>query len=236
MSERPAELAPSAPPDASSPGAESGATATFLAELRGGGGDGGPGAGGERKSKLSGPTLLVLGVVAAGIAILFGMRKFATGGAGDFSPVKIEYTPDAAAAARAKSQRAVLDALERSGTPVQVPSDQIKKNPFELAARPKGTTEPVKPTGVSDEQKAAERQKKVLEALGTLRLNGIMDGRTPLARINGETVRAGDALADTPFTVKSITGRTVVLECEGKEYQLGMEAAKTPGAVPRRGK
>lgn len=243
MSARPGELATTptdTPADpASQDNSTSGATASFLAELRGSGAENSPGASPEKKSKFSGPTLLVLGVAGAGVLLLLGMRKFATGGAADFNPIKIEYTRDAAAVARANAQRSVLDALERSGSPVQVPTDQIKKNPFELASKPKVATDAT-PAGPSSDQiqarTAAERAKKVADALAALKLNSVMDGPTPLARINGETVRAGDTLTDGLFTVKHISGRTVVLESDGKEYQLQMEASKLPGAGPRRGK
>lgn len=245
MSARPGELAPTSQtednPEAAASDATSGATASFLAELRGANGENPAGAGAEKKSKLSGPTLLVLGVVGAGVLLLLGMRKFATNGGGEFNPIKIEYTQDPAAAARAKAQKGVLDALERSGSPIQIPTEQIKKNPFELASNPKVTTEVTPtPAGMSEAEKqaraAAEKIKKTVETLASLKLNGVMDGPTPLARINGETVRAGDTLADGLFTVKEITGRTVILESGGKEYQLNMEASKVPGASPRRGK
>ena len=57
------------------------------------------------------------------------------------------------------------------------------------------------------------RRGKVQTALAQLKINGIIGGSNPVARISGEAVRVGDTIGDPPlFRVKSIQGRSVELE------------------------
>jgi len=65
----------------------------------------------------------------------------------------------------------------------------------------------------------------VVDTLASLTLQGVLGGTIPVARVSGETVRVGDTLSEI-FTVKLITGRTVTLETDGKEFQLTMEEPK----------
>lgn len=208
---------------------------SFLAELRGASSaDAADGvvtkAGGGGRS-VSTPAVLVAVVLVACAGLLWGMRKLGVGPLTGFDEVKIDYTPEGSA--KNGAHKKLLGELERSGQPVQVPTEQITKNPFKLAAKPNDVIEPAKDNSEEILQKQlaatakrkAEHEKKIADTLASLALQGVLGGTIPVARVSGETVRVGDTLAEL-FTVKSITGRTVTLEADGKEFQLTMEEPK----------
>lgn len=243
MSSKPGALAnvtPSEPPAEAADGG--GAGGNFLTEIR----SGGAGVEGAPvietppapRFKISGPTALVLVVAAVGIGALLGMRKLTAPGSA-LATVTIDYTPGKRSAADA--HRRLVEVLDRSSTPVQVPTDQIKKNPFQLSVAPAAA--PIAPGGEDKEAmeirlRAAElaaRQKKLVDALGTLKVNGVMKGAVPVARVNGELVRVGDPVGDGLFRVSAIGERGVTLAADGKEYELTMEEVSSGGAKgPRR--
>ncbi len=210
---------------------------SFLAELRGASNTDSAegvvakgGASGSEK-RVSTPAVLVAVVLASCAGLLWGMRALGVGPLTGGEDVKIDYTPEGAA--KNGAHKKLLGELERSSQPVQVPTEQITKNPFKLAAKPSDVIEPAKDN--SDEilqkqlaataKRKAEREKKIIDTLSSLALQGVLGGTIPVARISGETVRVGDTLSEL-FTVKSIIGRTVTLEADGKEFQLSMEEPK----------
>lgn len=242
MSTKPGALANVAPAEAPQ-GAEAAAgTSSFLTEIR----SGGTGADGAPvteipsapRFKVSGPTALVLVVAAVGIGALLGMRKLTSPGQAVAS-VNIDYTPGVRTATEAHKR--IVEVLDRSTTPVQVPTDQIKKNPFQFATAPRAETttdnQSEKEALEAARRSAAEvaaRQKKIVDTLASLKVNGVMDGAVPVARVNGDMVRVGDQLAEGLFTVTAIGGRSVRLQVDGHEYELTMDET-TPGSKsPRR--
>jgi len=241
MSNKPGALANVPPTDA--PEAQSsGAGSSFLTEIRSGGAgaDGSPAleAPSAGRFKVSGPTALVLVVAAVGIGALLGMRKLTSPGAAVAS-VSIDYTPGQRTAGEAHKR--LVDVLDRSTTPVQVPTDQIKKNPFQFATAP-SNAEPIAKGGEDDEARAARlraaeiaaRQKQIGDQLATLRVNGVMNGVVPVARINEEMVRLGDTVSDGLFTVTAIGGRSVTLQADGREYEITMTETTGNSKSPRR--
>ncbi len=181
--------------------------------------------------KVSTPAVLVAVVLTVCAGLLWGMRKLGVGPLTGFDEVKIDYTPEGGA--KNGAHKKLLIDLERSSQPVQVPTEQITKNPFKLAGKPNDVIEPARDN--SDEilqrqlqataKRKADHEKMVVDTLASLTLQGVLGGTIPVARVSGETVRVGDTLGEI-FTVKSITGRTVTLETDGKEFQLTMEEPK----------
>jgi hypothetical protein len=212
------------------PEAAAGTTAAFLTELRGGGG-GGDGGIAAAKGKLGGPTLLVAGIMATGLVLLLGMRHFGKKEVLTAAPVKLDYTPDEALGKRERIGQKNLEIIRRTSAPPQVPGDEIKKNPFELASKPV-SNEPGQPqvnlNAEAAKRDAEERARRVAQVQGTLaslKLQSVMDGPTPIARVSGEIVRVGDTLSEI-FTVTAITGRSVTLQVDGKDFLLEMAEMK----------
>jgi len=242
MSTKPGALAPVAPSDGPEQAESGGGSSSFLSEIRSGGvgADGAPlpESTSPPRFRVSGPTALVLVVAAVGIGALLGMRKLTSPGAA-MATVNIDYTPGQRGVADAHKR--LVEVLDRSTTPVQVPTDQIKKNPFQFATAPTTAT-PIAKGGEDAEAAAirmraaelAARQKKIVDALGTLKVNGVMQGSVPVARVNGEMVRIGDTIAEGLFTVAAIGGRGVTLQADGREYELAMEEVTSGSKAPRR--
>lgn len=210
---------------------------SFLAELRGAssaaeGQDGAaPKGGGGAANRVSTPAVLVAVVLASCAGLLWGMRALGVGPLTGGEEIKIDYTPEGKA--KNGAHKKLLGELERSSQPVQVPTEQITKNPFKLAAKPNDVIEPAADNSEellrkqldATAKRKAEREKKLVDTLASLALQGVLGGTVPVARVSGETVRVGDSVGEF-FTVKSITGRTVTLEADGKEFQLSMEEPK----------
>ncbi len=240
MSNKPGALAPVTPAETPEPAEGAGSTSSFLTEIRSGGGDGMsvPDVPAPSRFKISGPTALVLVVAAVGIGALLGMRRLASPRAA-MASVNIEYTPGQRAAGEAHDR--LIEVLDRSSTPVQVPTDQIKKNPFQFATAPT-TAEPMAKGGEDEEAKAARlraaeiaaRQKQITDTLATLRVNGVMQGPVPVARVNNEVVRLGDTLGDGLFTITAIGGRGVTVQADGREYEITMDETSGNARSPRR--
>lgn len=210
---------------------------SFLADLRGASAaeaSDGPGAkaGASGPAKrVSTPAVLVAVVLASCAGLLWGMRALGVGPLTGGDEVKIDYTPEGKA--KNGAHKKLLGELERSSQPVQVPTEQITKNPFKLTGKPNDVIEAAADN--SDEllrkqldataKRKAEREKKLVDTLASMALQGVLGGSVPVARVSGETVRVGDTIGEF-FTVKAITGRMVTLEADGKEFQLSMEEPK----------
>ena len=176
--------------------------------------------------------VIVGGVVAAGVAVLFFLRQQGVGADLLFADTpKIDYNLDQPIDEQAEArQRRVMHNLTIGDGPLQVPSDQIGTNPFRLAQITQDETEvvneetgkpaePIKPTGPTPEELRLAQLDRLFTGLS---LNTVIAGRISLARINGQTYRVGDSVGEA-FTIKEITAdRTVILEAEGYEYVLEM--------------
>jgi hypothetical protein len=115
--------------------------------------------------------------------------------------------------------------LEAGSDVTQIPLDDVAINPFEwnidetVDLSSTGTTTPqVDPAELA----RREREQNIQSEFSVLRLNSVIGGSMPVARISGELVREGDKLG-TFFTVKQISTREVVLTVDGKDFVLSME-------------
>lgn len=186
-----------------------------------------------KSQKLSSIGLIVL-VVAAAAALLFGMRQLGMGPKLDFGNVQIDYPLEGDPAAKAVDHKRVLDDLLNGGKAVRVPIEQVQTNPFEWRSLKPDD----KPAAVSAEDPAArarreleQRKKRIADAAGALVLQSVMAGRIPIARISGETVRVGDRIADE-FTVRSIEKRHVDVEAsDGQLFTITL--GQQPPTPPR---
>ncbi len=126
----------------------------------------------------------------------------------------------------------LMTTLESGDRPLQVdPSKILQPSPFELKVEsatfvdntPRETPEEraLREAAEAKARAVRDRELAIERALGTLRLQSIVGGRIPAARVNAQIVRAGDVVADL-FAVKEIRDRSVILECDGKIYELGL--------------
>ncbi len=186
-----------------------------------------------RNSKFSMQTILTGVVLVAAVATVYTMRSLGMGAGGVMADIKIDYQLDAAPKSDPARYEKIVADLNQTGPPNQVPSDQIE-NPFVLEDHSAKAAD----TGPSDadlwadqaarsaaEQELAlqQRQAQIASDLKTLQLHGIMaGGAMPVCRINGKTRFVGSRVGKS-FKIKEINKKSVILEADGKEYELRME-------------
>lgn len=173
----------------------------------------------------SGTLVLLLVVVIAGAA-LWGMRELGKSGMPGFADVKIDYPLDELqlVATDTKGQD-ILQQLAISQQVPQLPLERVANNPFEwrgaMIQATTVTSAPVVNQVDQAEQARLARLKAIESEFSRLRLNSVMEGSMPVARISGELVRIGDRVGDY-FTVQDIRTRRVILEVDDKTYTLTM--------------
>lgn len=197
-------------------------------------------AGAAPKRKFNVQTIILVVVIAASAGMLYAMRRHGMGAGFTFQTVKIDYEWDSISPLTVAKQQRVLDDLARSGQPIKAPVDQLPKNPFVLdlsvAAPVVDPDVPAVDPG-AEAARMAELNRKIREreiqtALATVQLQSVMDGRVPIARINGTFVRVGDTVADV-FTVQAIHGRTVELAVDDRVFAVSMDDPMNDGARRR---
>lgn len=170
---------------------------------------------------------LVLVLVLGG-GLLWGMRKLGIGPLNHFAGASMpDYDMSQLGTNKTADHKRILDELTANYSKTQVPLDQVQRNPFRLAdglSKPevKPGEDPAKVTAEQQKRIALQRKDKVKAALANLKLNGVLGGSTPVARISGDAVRIGETVGDY-FTVKAIHGRSVELTCENEVYTLTMD-------------
>ena len=202
--------------------------ANILAELRGSS-DGASGVpdlstAAAPKRRLSVQNLIIVLAVVGSVGALFMMRQQGRSAGVSFTNVKIEPPPEPTGP-RFPDQARILADLARSTHASTLP-EKLDKNPFKFDAPAPLPGEPA-PAGVDPE---AERTRTLL---ATLQINAIMQGPTPVARINGRLVRVGDQI-DGLLMVSQINDRSVDFIGSGKTYTVNMGDGTHDGA-PRRG-
>jgi hypothetical protein len=178
---------------------------------------------------LSARWMVIVGVLLVGGALLWGMRQYArsSGMKVDLVVSRIDYDPAARRGRTTAEQERVLADLQQSTGRKATGGDNIDKNPFkfnEMVGTKKETVAVADPD--ADARRAQEaHQKRLAEIDGEfsrLRLAGILQGRVPLARINGRTVKVGDRVGEF-FLVGEISERHVVLfDVEERQHELSL--------------
>ncbi len=189
---------------------------------------------GGGKARISSAWLLIAGAVAISGGVLWGMRYVGMKG-GEGKGVTFDKSLVEAANRPRRDHTLVLEDLKSSRLGSQVPSEAVKKNPFRLADSM--VTGLPTPDLVDDDRarklaeqlenqkrREAERLAAIQMQLTALRLQTVMGGSSPLARISGRMVRVGDVVGEF-FKVRAIHGRTVDLDCDGAVFELKMTAA-----------
>ncbi len=168
-------------------------------------------------------------VLAVSAGLLWFMRGQGLGvDLADAKDVKIEYEVDEKAASDdIKRQHEVMFNLELSEDPVQVPADELKKNPFAMAALTGEDEEPVTQVAAKEPERRGPTPEEIREQqldrlAASLKLNTVLKGRVSLARINGKTYRIGDAV-ESEFILLSIEDRAVTLGADGITYEIELE-------------
>ncbi|HMN40162.1 MAG TPA: hypothetical protein PKE29_04905 [Phycisphaerales bacterium] len=182
-----------------------------------------------RKRKVS-TQVIALGILlAVGGGMIYGMRLL---GIGPLTTLAKTVLPDydlTKPSSHGADHKRILQDLAVDTSERQVPVDEVQKNPFKMGETVAAPLPPgADPTAAS--RAAAERAKRdadqkrarVQASLSTLKVNGIIGGVSPVARISGEAVRVGDTVGDD-FRVKAIHGRSVELEQDGQVYELHMD-------------
>lgn len=207
---------------------EDASAAALRMDLLGASSGGPDGAGAGAPRRFGGQAVLLGMVLLAAGGALFAMRYLGMGPRSSRGEeVKIDYDIDKAPIAG--DHMRVLADLSANRSAEQVPPDQVQRNPFRLegqltVAKP---DVPVDSRPVQDPAEVArrERARKIEAAFAGLELHTVLGGSNPIARISGKTVRPGDQVAEF-FTVASIEGRSVSLECDGRVYVLSLSEEK----------
>ncbi len=182
-----------------------------------------------RKRKVS-TQVIALGVLlAVGGGMIYGMRLL---GIGPLTTLAKTVLPDydlTKPSSHGADHKRILQDLAVDSSDRQVPVDEVQKNPFKMgevvsAPLPPGVDPTAANRAAAEKAKrdADQKRNRVQAALATLKVNGIIGGSSPVARISGEAVRVGDTVGDN-FKVKAIHGRSVDLEQDGQVYELHMD-------------
>ncbi len=171
-------------------------------------------------SRFHGIAVMLL-VVAVAAGVLFGMRRLGLAARFISMEVKIDYPLDKVGMTGKDHQTLLMD-LQSSGHIAQVPLADIQMNPFswrDLRTISQVASGP-DPAELSRQEREARRA-QASAAAAKLRLNSVVGGQIPVARISGELVRIGDRVASI-FTVAAIEGREVRLTYADMSFTLSL--------------
>jgi len=186
----------------------------------------------RRTRRLSMQTLVVAVVIAASAAALYLMRK-----QGIQAGMRLKTNPTMAneiekvtgPATSSGAEQRILADLVRASMSASDDFAHLEKNPFVLDAPVAEKLGPAVPDA------NAERQAQIRDRFANIRLNGVMEGPVPLARVNDRLVKVGDIVEDF-FLVAQIHDRSVDLIADGRTYSLNMgenAVAPAPGGGRR---
>jgi len=185
----------------------------------------------QSKSKVSGQVVLAGVVFALAGSAIYGMRFMGVNAAFGGESIKIDYTAEKGLESAKRFER-VMAELDASMSAVQVADGgSLGAASFLRPVEDEPDTGAYsEPTGIDDLDRlarlAAERRQLELEErtqliqgeLGRLNVQGIIGGRVPAARINGQPVRVGQSLG--VFEVVEISGKGVIVEADGARFEL----------------
>lgn len=182
------------------------------------------------RGKLSTQTLLLAVLLFSGVGIVYGMRVLGVGSLKNLASASVpDYDISKTGVNKTLEHKLAIEALHASDVRVQVPTEEVQKNPFKMADALSKTAAPAGDDDKRAKQMADKlrresesRKQHVADTVSKMKVNSILGGSNPVARIDGDFVRVGDTVADV-FTVKSIVGRTVELEVDGKVFALTMD-------------
>ncbi|MBX3385316.1 MAG: hypothetical protein KF768_01955 [Phycisphaeraceae bacterium] len=180
-------------------------------------------------------------IVAAG-GVVYGMRQMGIGPLKSFGAIKApEYDVTKGVSVANSDHQRVLRELSAAALTAQVPPEQVQKNPFRLA-------DALGPAPGDDDAKRSEAQRRAAEEktrkeaearkrqietrLTQLKINSIMTGARPMARVGDSMVRVGDTIEEL-FKVKAINNRSIEVEADGVTYLLSLDEEPSRKGAPR---
>ncbi len=189
------------------------------------------------KSGLPRGILLMAGILVIAVSALLIMRAYGNiSTRTDDATTSAAKTIDIALATLVKQQKSKINKDNKNGSDIsdtdkvitmfikdptskQVALDDVQKNPFTITMVEKKHGD----TGnlISVDRTRQEEKRRILDELGQMTLQSIMNGRTPVAVISGKIVRIGDQIGR--FHVDHIEGVGVTLSTKGQTYSLSME-------------
>ncbi|MBK9188798.1 MAG: hypothetical protein HUU18_02725 [Phycisphaerales bacterium] len=184
------------------------------------------------KRRLPAQALTCATVLGVSVLALWGMRQFGMKAGMTFAATTPELPSNDDA--KARSYERIMADLARVQRPLDVAIGEFRKSPFMLDTETTKIAASGLPAsiGPSDEERRArareQRRAELQMRAESLKLQSVMDGRTPLARINGSTIRVG-SIVDEEFTVESIKGRQVVLVADAMAFTLTMDSENREG-------
>ncbi|MBL8747177.1 MAG: hypothetical protein JNK58_12585 [Phycisphaerae bacterium] len=194
----------------------------------------------SKPNRFGGAVVLLLVAVTAG-GVLFGMRRLGMGPKLSLAEIKIDYPLDSDPLTASGDHERILSDLQSNGNVHRIPLEMVQTNPFAWRSLIQKETPAAKEQNAEEltRRQEEERKQKIRGAAGTLVVNSLLGGQVPMARIDGQLVRVGDRVGEF-FTVRSISGRVVELECEGEVFSLTMgepeegSPGRKGGGRPRR--
>lgn len=191
-----------------------------------GGAEGGPAQLSVPRKKVSTQMIVLAGVLVAGGGLLYTMRLMGIGPLKGLAVAKVpDYDMNNVGANKTAEHQRVLNELQANYVSSQVPLENVQRNPFRM---PEGmvVAPPASPDNPTPNKPAANPVDAAIQAeLPTLKLQGVLGGKVPVARISGDAVRVGDQVGRN-FTVAAIHGRSVDLTgANGKMYTLALDEA-----------
>lgn len=187
------------------------------------------------KHRVSVQYVTIGAVLALSVATTFAMRKYGMGEGLAYKHTQVNLDAATPLVDNAKFGR-VMDRLATSNTPMQVPADEIDKNPFRLGRNgPVAVEMPVVNDSAERAARELERQRQEAErrladlniSFSRLSLNTVITGARPVARINNQIVGVGE-LVDENFRVVAITNDGVELEADGHAFFLAVNSMVNP--------
>lgn len=195
--------------------------------------------GGGETSKFNGQVLLAGIVFSIGVGSIYAMRFIGMQAGIKESVTMVEYTTSTNTPDFVKRFETVMDDLQEVSVSVQFDRDTVlPSTPFTMAVAAVDDEILEMPTGNQVDPNAQrarlarqraeearyEREEKEAEyefIAEKLRLQSVIGGTRPVARISGEPVGVGMMVAKT-FKVLSIKGSVVLLEVDGIQFELGL--------------
>jgi hypothetical protein len=191
-----------------------------------------------RRKRLSDTTVVLVGTVVLGGAILMGMRWIGTRASMFSVDATVEKTVNefltkitgsramtGAATGNAENEL-VMTSLTVDRTESQVPLSMVKRNPFlrliKRAAGDESGMAPIDAAKQKEEARLAMRRAELERLVTRMRLSSIMGQRgNRVAVINNLVVQAGDKV-DELFEVVEINAFDVVIRAEGLEFRKSL--------------
>ncbi|MGH7133108.1 MAG: hypothetical protein ACREJO_14315 [Phycisphaerales bacterium] len=194
------------------------------------------------KSRFNMQMVILAIIVCVAGGVLYAMRRVGLAPAAGIAATPFKYDLPQSPKGAKNDQTSVLADLNASRTQQQVPTDQVKKNPFRMAgavmmggpAPEPGTVKPIDTTDAAARAaalEAAAHAKSLEQSFKALQLNGVMSGKPPVARINGKLYREG-MVVNKQFTIASIDGLKVKLTADGREFDLTIANADGENTKP----